>query len=354
MKRQIHAYRGHDEIAVEGHNIKLGRGGIREIEFFVQTQQLDRRRPPSRAARPRDADDARRARARAAGSTAEARDDLDAAYRLSAHGRAPAADGGRRADPHAAGRPRRARALRALSPASRTAMPSPRRCSAICARCSATTARCSRPRRRAPTGRRSPFPRTRTIARRSDRLGALGFRAAAGGLGDGAPLACRRPSLAARRLRARAACANWCRCCSSDWRAPRIRTRRWRLRPLPRRTCAAAARLFSLLQQNPDPRRAGRADARHRAAACRHPGALSGSRSTRCSSRVLRRAAGRSQARGRARSARSAQARYDEDFLDRLRMFGAGADVPDRRAHPVRHGVGASRPARPSPASPTW
>ncbi len=40
MKRQIHAYRGHDEIAVEGHNIKLGRGGIREIEFFVQTQQL--------------------------------------------------------------------------------------------------------------------------------------------------------------------------------------------------------------------------------------------------------------------------------------------------------------------------
>ena len=40
MKRQIHAYRGHDEIAIEGHNIKLGRGGIREIEFFVQTQQL--------------------------------------------------------------------------------------------------------------------------------------------------------------------------------------------------------------------------------------------------------------------------------------------------------------------------
>ena len=40
MKRQMHAFRGHDEIAVEGHNIKLGRGGIREIEFFVQTQQL--------------------------------------------------------------------------------------------------------------------------------------------------------------------------------------------------------------------------------------------------------------------------------------------------------------------------
>jgi [glutamine synthetase] adenylyltransferase / [glutamine synthetase]-adenylyl-L-tyrosine phosphorylase len=40
MKSQIHAFRGHGEIAVEGHNVKLGRGGIREIEFFVQTQQL--------------------------------------------------------------------------------------------------------------------------------------------------------------------------------------------------------------------------------------------------------------------------------------------------------------------------
>jgi len=40
MKRQIHVLRGHREIAVEGHNVKLGRGGIREIEFFVQTQQL--------------------------------------------------------------------------------------------------------------------------------------------------------------------------------------------------------------------------------------------------------------------------------------------------------------------------
>jgi glutamate-ammonia-ligase adenylyltransferase len=40
MKRQIHVHRGHGAIAVEGHNLKLGRGGIREIEFFVQTQQL--------------------------------------------------------------------------------------------------------------------------------------------------------------------------------------------------------------------------------------------------------------------------------------------------------------------------
>ncbi|CAO4180056.1 bifunctional [glutamine synthetase] adenylyltransferase/[glutamine synthetase]-adenylyl-L-tyrosine phosphorylase [Methylorubrum populi] len=40
MKRQIHAVRGHEALAVAGHDIKLGRGGIREIEFFVQTQQL--------------------------------------------------------------------------------------------------------------------------------------------------------------------------------------------------------------------------------------------------------------------------------------------------------------------------
>jgi [glutamine synthetase] adenylyltransferase / [glutamine synthetase]-adenylyl-L-tyrosine phosphorylase len=40
IKRQINAYRGGGKIAVAGHNIKLGRGGIREIEFFAQTQQL--------------------------------------------------------------------------------------------------------------------------------------------------------------------------------------------------------------------------------------------------------------------------------------------------------------------------
>ena len=40
IKRQINAHRGGGRIAVAGHNIKLGRGGIREIEFFIQTQQL--------------------------------------------------------------------------------------------------------------------------------------------------------------------------------------------------------------------------------------------------------------------------------------------------------------------------
>ncbi|MEX2451441.1 MAG: bifunctional [glutamine synthetase] adenylyltransferase/[glutamine synthetase]-adenylyl-L-tyrosine phosphorylase [Rhodospirillales bacterium] len=40
IKRQINAHRGGHAIALGGHNVKLGRGGIREIEFFIQTQQL--------------------------------------------------------------------------------------------------------------------------------------------------------------------------------------------------------------------------------------------------------------------------------------------------------------------------
>jgi [glutamine synthetase] adenylyltransferase / [glutamine synthetase]-adenylyl-L-tyrosine phosphorylase len=40
MKRQMQVYRGQNGIAVEGHNVKIGPGGIREIEFFAQTQQL--------------------------------------------------------------------------------------------------------------------------------------------------------------------------------------------------------------------------------------------------------------------------------------------------------------------------
>ncbi|HYR65792.1 MAG TPA: bifunctional [glutamine synthetase] adenylyltransferase/[glutamine synthetase]-adenylyl-L-tyrosine phosphorylase, partial [Reyranella sp.] len=40
IKRQIDAHRGGGAVKVLGHNVKLGRGGIREIEFFAQTQQL--------------------------------------------------------------------------------------------------------------------------------------------------------------------------------------------------------------------------------------------------------------------------------------------------------------------------
>ena len=40
IKSQIHAHRGLGRIVVPGQNIKLGPGGIRDIEFFAQTQQL--------------------------------------------------------------------------------------------------------------------------------------------------------------------------------------------------------------------------------------------------------------------------------------------------------------------------
>lgn len=40
MKRQINSTGGHSAINPAGHNLKLGRGGIREIEFYAQTQQL--------------------------------------------------------------------------------------------------------------------------------------------------------------------------------------------------------------------------------------------------------------------------------------------------------------------------
>jgi [glutamine synthetase] adenylyltransferase / [glutamine synthetase]-adenylyl-L-tyrosine phosphorylase len=40
IKRQINAHRGFGEIRLLGHDLKVGRGGIREIEFFAQVQQL--------------------------------------------------------------------------------------------------------------------------------------------------------------------------------------------------------------------------------------------------------------------------------------------------------------------------
>ncbi len=40
IKRQIHAKIGQGEIDIAGHHLKLGTGGIREIEFYAQVQQL--------------------------------------------------------------------------------------------------------------------------------------------------------------------------------------------------------------------------------------------------------------------------------------------------------------------------
>ena len=40
IKRQIHAYKVDERMTAKGFDLKLGAGGIREIEFYVQTQQL--------------------------------------------------------------------------------------------------------------------------------------------------------------------------------------------------------------------------------------------------------------------------------------------------------------------------
>ena len=40
MSEQIHDFHGHGEVRLAGQNVKLGRGGIREIEFFVHMHQL--------------------------------------------------------------------------------------------------------------------------------------------------------------------------------------------------------------------------------------------------------------------------------------------------------------------------
>ena len=40
IKKLIHVHHSHREIRLEGHDVKLGRGGIREIEFYAQIHQL--------------------------------------------------------------------------------------------------------------------------------------------------------------------------------------------------------------------------------------------------------------------------------------------------------------------------
>jgi glutamate-ammonia-ligase adenylyltransferase len=81
MKRQMQTYRGQSEISVEGHNVKVGRGGIREIEFFAQTQQLiaGGRHPELRV---RPTLEALNVLAASNWITFEARDELAAAYQF--------------------------------------------------------------------------------------------------------------------------------------------------------------------------------------------------------------------------------------------------------------------------------
>jgi len=79
IKKQIHVHKTGEGLEAAGANLKLGRGGIREIEFYVQTQQLilGGRNRALRSPRTLEALDAL---TKAGHVSPEARDDLCAAY----------------------------------------------------------------------------------------------------------------------------------------------------------------------------------------------------------------------------------------------------------------------------------
>lgn len=79
VKRQMHSAKGGGSISFEGHDIKLGRGGIREIEFYAQTQQLILGGKDERL-RQRSTLDALEALQSAGHITSDARDILGGAY----------------------------------------------------------------------------------------------------------------------------------------------------------------------------------------------------------------------------------------------------------------------------------
>jgi len=81
IKRQIHAHKVDERVSAKGVDLKLGRGGIREIEFYVQTQQLilGGRHPELRSNRTLDALQALVAAGRVEPATAA---ELTQAYRF--------------------------------------------------------------------------------------------------------------------------------------------------------------------------------------------------------------------------------------------------------------------------------
>ena len=178
LKRQIHAVKGHGTIAVLGHNIKLGRGGIREIEFFVQTQQLiaGGRNPNLRGRR--TVDMLGRA-CRGGVDLAEAAEELIEAYRLPARHRASHPDGGGRADPCSArrrGRLRQPVAAFGLCGSGSSSRPS---CARLSSWSRATMRRCSRmPRISAPKPAALSSPAASDDPETLETLTGMGFKRA--------------------------------------------------------------------------------------------------------------------------------------------------------------------------------
>ena len=111
-------------LSVPGHDLKLGQGGIRDIEFFTQTRQLIVGGRDPGAAPARDADRARGPRRQGLGRSAPTATTLAEAYVAHRDARAPAADARGRPDPAAARKPRRAGPARRLLRRARSPRPS--------------------------------------------------------------------------------------------------------------------------------------------------------------------------------------------------------------------------------------
>ena len=283
MKQQIHAYRGHGEIAVEGHNVKLGRGGIREIEFFVQTQQLIAG-GRHHALRGRAARSPMLAALAADGwIDAAARDELTPAYdflRRVEHRLQMMADEQTHTLPADTRRARWPSPAFSVSPA---ATISPPRCSRSCARSRSTTSGCSRARRLCSRSSRACRFR-RPEGERRDARSACGdgFSATARDRRRRASLARAGLTAALRGEQAREISHRACAGRSST----SSRARKIPMRHLPPSTgflsaCAPAGASCRCCGRIPELVRLHRADPRRRAAARRYSGAAAAMSSIR-------------------------------------------------------------------------
>jgi hypothetical protein len=323
MKRQMQTFRGQSEIAVEGHNVKIGRGGIREIEFFAQTQQLiaGGRHPELRVRPTLEAFDVL---ASSNWITFEARDELTAAYqflRRVEHRLQMIADEQTHTLPDDIEAVERFAAFSAMTAAPRL----PAICSAISTSCRGITASCSRAIRPAPRNcrRRTTAP-VRTIRAcssiwpRSASRSRSWWRRPCGN-GWSATIACSGSGIDAERL---------CRIRSRADRRPRARRRARQcgdgVRPLPRGVAARRAADFAA-QPEPRSRRAGGADPRRRAAARRHAGAAAADHGRADRSALLRRDA------GPARTVRAAWPRRCKMPIP-TRSFSTGCGCSARKA----------------------
>ncbi len=271
IKRQIDAHRGGSAVKVLGHNVKLGRGGIREIEFFAQTQQLifGGRNPALRGRG--DLRDPARARRRGP-RRAQRRRRADRGLRLPAQGRAPPADGRRPPDPQPAQRRGRRGGHRHLPGLSRFAVlpEGPARSPALRRGPLRPPVRGGAEPRR--PGRQPGLHRHR---RRSGHLGDLadaGLPRSVGGSGHRAALAPRPLPLDRHRPRPRAADRADAGPAEGAGLDRRARPGAAELRPLPRQPAGRHPALLAV-QVQPCAARAGRRDHGQRARACRAPGA---------------------------------------------------------------------------------